>query len=103
MTERFHAQVILCWPSDRDAVAELNARIGPDQKFSPTVEHSLSTCDGCRRGIWIAQQQQDLIDSPFITAHKLCMHCAGDLAGALNLSPHKVDLNPDLHHAHRRV
>jgi hypothetical protein len=103
MIERFNAQVILCWPSNRAAIAQLNSRVGPDQQFSPTIEHSLSECDGCMRGIWIAAEQQQMVDSPFIGARKLCVYCARDLADALNLLPQQVDLNPGLAHALRRI
>lgn len=103
MIDRFNAQVILCWPSDRAAIAELNTRIGPDQRFSPTIEHSLSECDGCQRSIWIAPEQQAMVESPFMAVRKMCLYCARDLADALHLIPQQVDLNPGLAHAVRRT
>lgn len=103
MAEDFRTRVMLCWPSNRSEIATLNAQLPADQHFAPTVEHSLSSCDACRRGIWIGPQQKALANSPFLRARKLCMFCTGDVQRVLNLDPRVVDVNPDLRNARRRT
>ncbi len=100
---KLNTQVILCWPADRAAIDDLNARVRPSEKFEPTVEHTVSDCDGCKRTIWIAPQQLDLWKSPFVAARKVCLYCAADIKRGLNLLVRQVDLNPDIHTAQPRL
>lgn len=104
MADGFQCQVMLCWPTDRQAINLLNSQRQPGQApFYPSIEHSLSTCDSCSQDVWIGPQQLQLVASPFIRVKKLCLFCAGQVKRALNLDPHEVDLNPDLLHARRRT
>lgn len=93
MTESFSAQVMLCWPTDREEIKKLNARLDREEmKFAPSIDHSLSSCDGCPRRIWIGAQQLELVNSAFVKARKLCLFCAGAAAKVLNLNPRTVDV-----------
>lgn len=103
MGDGFVSQVMVCWPSDRDAIALYNADLPAEHQFVPSVEHSLSTCDGCDHGVWIAPQQRQLVQSPFIRARKLCLRCAGEVRRVLRLDPREVDINPELRQARRRT
>lgn len=103
MGEPTPSQVLLCWPADRKAMAELNKQLPLAQKFAPTTEHTLTICDSCGRQIWIAPQQLQLAKSPFIRAKKLCMFCVNEVTQALDLTPQQVDLNPELRFARRRT
>lgn len=103
MADGFTSQVMLCWPSDRNAIALLNAKLPAKQHFVPSVEHSLSTCDGCEQGVWIGPEQLQLVDSPFVRARKLCLHCAGKVREVLKLAVREVDINPGLADARRRT
>jgi len=103
MADRFTGQVMLCWPTDRKLIAQLNRKVGPGRQFVPTVEHTLSTCDACNRGIWIGPQQLQLVNSPFIRARKLCMFCTSEVQRVLDMRLCEVDVNLDLRHARRRT
>lgn len=103
MADGFSSQVMLCWPSDRKLIDQLNTGVAPDEQFRPTVEHSLTTCDPCHRSVWIGPQQLQLVNSPFVRARKLCLYCAGRAQKILALTPRQVDINPDLSRARRRT
>ncbi len=99
----FTSQVMLCWPADRTIIDQLNSRLGPEQRFSPTIEHSLTACDACERDVWIGPQQRQLAASPFIRATQLCLYCAGQVQRILRLETVEVDINLDLRTAPRRT
>lgn len=103
MSGGFTGRVILCWPSNRDEIARLNQLAEAGQEFVPTIEHSLSRCDGCGRGIWIARQQLQLANSPFVRSRKLCMFCVDRVTKTLNVDVHETDIAPDVAHARRRT
>lgn len=103
MNNSFTGRVVLCWPSKRSEIAELNQRIGPDQKFTPSIEHSLAMCDGCQRGIWIGPQQRQLVNSALVKARKLCLYCAADAQRVLQLDVREHNLNPDMTNARKRI
>jgi hypothetical protein len=102
MPDGFQHQVMLCWPSDRQEIAQL-AAAGATEAFIPTVEHSLSTCDACSRSIWIGPQQLQLVKSVFVSTKKLCMFCVSEAQRALHLQPREVDVGLNLRDAPRRV
>jgi hypothetical protein len=101
VTDDYHCRVLLCWPADRKEIARLNAMTR--ESFTPTVDHSLSTCDGCPRGIWIGPQQLQLSRSPLIRVKKLCMFCAVAVQNVLKLRPEEVDLNPEMNFSRPRT
>lgn len=103
MPDGFTGQVILGWPANRADVDRINQDVPPSQRFTPTVEHSLSTCDHCTRSIWIGPTQRQLVDSVFVAARKLCMFCASDVQRVLGLNPQQVDLNLDVRQAPHRT
>lgn len=103
MGDHFPSQILLCWPSDRASIQRLNNLVGPSQSFSPTVEHSLSTCEGCGRSVWIAEQQRQLAASPLIVTRILCMFCAGEVQKTLDLNAQEVDIGPTVRSARRRI
>jgi hypothetical protein len=103
VTDRHPLQVIACWPADRREIALLNRGRDPAEQFAPTVEHSLSHCDGCPRQIWIANQQHQLVGSPLMRVRKLCVYCAGDVQAALKMTMREVDLNRSGNPARRRT
>jgi hypothetical protein len=98
-----HGRVILCWPSNREDIERLNRLTNSRSPFVPTIEHSLSTCDSCRRSIWIARQQLQLANSPFVRTTKLCMFCMSRINQALNVEIHEVDIAPEVQHARKRT
>ncbi len=105
MGEGFHGRVILGWPSNRTDIDRLNARLEPQQRFRPSVEHSLSTCDNktCRRDIWIGPAQRQLVGNPLMAVHKLCLYCAAEVQRVLGLDTRQVELNPEIGHARPRT
>jgi hypothetical protein len=102
MADGFHGRIILCWPTDRNQIAQLN-QLTDACPFVPTIEHSLSTCDSCRRSIWIARQQLQLANSPFTRASKLCMFCATDVSRTLNVEWFEIDVAPGVQDARKRI
>lgn len=103
MSSAFNGRIILCWPSARSEIAQLNELVEAGYEFVPTIEHSLSRCDGCGRGIWIARQQLQLANSPFVLSRKLCMFCVDGVCSTLNVDPHETDIAPDVAHARKRI
>lgn len=103
MAEGFHGRVILCWPADRNEIRALNRLTDSRSLFTPTVEHSLSTCDCCRRRIWIARQQLQLANSPLVRSTKLCMFCVSQIGQALNVELREMDVAPEIAHARKRT
>lgn len=99
----FATQVLMCWPTDKETIKTLNNKLRPEQQFTPSIEHSLSTCDGCTRDVWIGPQQLQLAVSVFVQARKLCIMCAEAVQRTLRLTPREVDLNPALRFAPRRT
>lgn len=103
MTKGFASRVVLCWPSRRSDIDKLNTLVDDDrQKFEPTVDHSLSSCDSCERGIWITPQQLELARSTLTLAKKLCLFCVADVHETLNLELREVDIGPETRQSRRR-
>lgn len=102
MTQVYPSRVVLCPPADRGRLDAAN--VLACTPFTPTVEHSLSTCDSCGGKIWIAQQQLDLVNSPLIKTCKLCMFCLSEVNKVLSsLRVEAIDVNPDIAFAHKRI
>lgn len=103
MNERFHASVILCWPSDRREIERLNRQLEPGLRFSPTIDHQLSECDSCKRSVWITKQQLQIALNPLFRNNKLCMCCVGEISTKLNLDLHEVDVAPHVARSRKRT
>lgn len=102
MNERFHASVILCWPSDRKDIERLNRLNETNIPFVPTVDHQLSECDSCSRSVWITKQQLQVAKNPLFRHNKLCMFCVGEISKRLNVEMHEVDIAPHVARSRKR-
>lgn len=102
MPEQFQSHVVVCWPSSREEIDRL-AAAGKVAPFVPTVEHSLSTCDGCGQSVWIGQPQLELVKfSVLRKTRKLCMVCAAEVQRTLKLKPVEIDIGVPLRDARPR-
>jgi hypothetical protein len=102
MNERFHASVILCWPSNRKDIDRLNRLNESAIDFVPTIDHQLSECDSCKRSVWITKEQLQMARSPLFCNNKLCMFCVGEISKRLNVALMEIDIAPHVAHSRRR-